>query len=1729
MNGAEAAASLFGSEEPDSDLFASLGDAAPVSSNGNDNLFNPDAPNNDDFFNTPQGDHVVVSDNDVPDTSQYYIQPQATSAYPTDSSYTLLNTDTTSQDGWYGQQGQGHIYAPQQNYSTPVRDSYAPVVHPQQSQSAPASGPYDPYAPTTNSHNSPALATTHSYDPYAPAQPVNSHIPPQPPAASVYSPYASNSASSQAYNSQYTPSYASVSQPMYASASQTEQIAPSQSTSVSVPSVALTAAKTTITRPKILNAYDPPFSTVTKHRKTARAVSAQNTYGYNTYETMSPPVPAYVLPSSQTVPYITQQTPPPASHPPPQTSHPPPQRLPATPPLPQRLPPPHLPQGTPLPQRPPPPQNTPPPSQRHSSHAPLPPTRSPAIPMQPQYNSHLTQGAQSESIEGSADAGSGYNQPSLDPEDMEIMGENKSSWDQNTSGLDMSPVNSPQGVAEDDSSSRNPETFDVNATEGSKNALIPFLDEHAVLQSPSLPLADGTNYSYVPGQSISPETSLRSDSPRHYALPPSPTASHQQCRTSPFYEPNLLVAKRTVSPASLIEPFKEKIHNANPYAPPQNSAHNPTSPSPVQAYNSQPRSSPLAALYDNGVRSPSLGAKIPYEPKAAIEGERVNSPANSSSGHASAVMDPYAPNTYASAYQGERTSPPNSYSVRAVNGVPPAAKTHLVNPYVPAKTESRNRSMSNGSMLSSASTSAEDPYAPSSQGRRATSDAVHGNSMSRYHNTATQEVNYYPSKAPENLGAQELSVKTFQTPYAPSPSLLGANDPLGRTSARVPVLSFGFGGKVVTCFHGADSLSTGFDVALAARNSTGVHIRVLKKLIPESALDTSTTSFPGPLFGESGTSTTSLVRTGVSSQTKTKKSKVTKYLAERTDELALGLRYLKPESIESQQVEGKLVLVKLLQLLVEHDGRLTGTPELDTAVRLALVPRLEGTFGSNGFVSVADTPLPGFSSEPQETPISVTSVRPSTLNKIQDFLLRGERRQAYHLALDEKLWGHAMVIASSIDKEAWKEVVQEFLRTELGNNSSTSSGRECLRVAYSLFSGQGAIAVQELAPQNLLARVAGRPAAPVASVAPHLTPRTPNFPVVPAQGPSLPPQALTKWTETAAMMLSNPLTPENSAALTALGDQLVANQLVEAAHVCYLLAPQTSPLGGLGHPSARITLVGSRSPQMWPNFAKDPDPLIFSEIVEFAMSLATPVKGQEPFSGIAHMQAYRFVRAIALAEIGDIQQAHKYCDAITAAIGRGSPYATPVLLEQLKGLNDRISGVTHVDKSFWTGTKLGKPSLDSIGGWLEGRFTKLVTGDGDLDNTPEQDVNKPDEGGFIGPFTHYSTISSTTSSARSSPQPSMTNLNVLPPARSGSTMAQSVVRANPQIDRASSAIDYTRPKPTPPAPRVASANASTTSFTPYGQSFGGQRSSNGYSPSDNLVTSRPSLVPEEDEGAAQEAAWWAGTAYAESSATATPTVRTFMRVDEGAIPASQSSEGFITLMDSASYSIAPQTSSSQSSMQTSTNPDGDEEDLGFGNSSIKTQREVKREPSHDGSETTSSASPEPAKAAPPPAEENKPSPTPGWFGRWWKKSDAPGPVKASLGEESSFYYDKELKRWVNKRAGADTAKAATTPPPPLRAQTASPAMTGPRPPGPSEPRPPPNRSTSATDVNISPPSRNTTRVRSNLAPTPESAPSTPTGTRPAPPGPPPGRPKSQASKKNIRSRYVDVFQQENST
>ncbi|ORY64606.1 Sec23-binding domain of Sec16-domain-containing protein, partial [Leucosporidium creatinivorum] len=175
---------------------------------------------------------------------------------------------------------------------------------------------------------------------------------------------------------------------------------------------------------------------------------------------------------------------------------------------------------------------------------------------------------------------------------------------------------------------------------------------------------------------------------------------------------------------------------------------------------------------------------------------------------------------------------------------------------------------------------------------------------------------------------------------------------------------------------------------------------------------------------------------------------------------------------------------------------------------------------------------------------------------------------------------------------------------------------------------------------------------------------------------------LEKWQETVAMIIAN-RTAGDSAALTALGDALAANGWLDAAHVCYLLSPATSLIGGAGTPAARICLLGSATPTTTSTDGIDLESVKLTELVEFAFSLAPTVKGQEPFLGFPHLQALRLYHATKLADAGHVSQASKYCEAIVntlKATTKPSPYYTPVLVAQVKALSDRLTAAPGHDK-----------------------------------------------------------------------------------------------------------------------------------------------------------------------------------------------------------------------------------------------------------------------------------------------------------------------------------------------------------------------------------------------------------------------------------------------------------------
>ena len=337
----------------------------------------------------------------------------------------------------------------------------------------------------------------------------------------------------------------------------------------------------------------------------------------------------------------------------------------------------------------------------------------------------------------------------------------------------------------------------------------------------------------------------------------------------------------------LVSPSKPTAPPHDPYKPTSASVHHPP---PANQFVPVPTQG-TSTLYDP-VR-PSVPVPVPSSPPVNGHGSRpgsLRSSLESTRPHISQYD--YPPPVRASSPASIRSQPGVSSILKLEYG--------SSDPYLPSN---RTRSSTNGTISSVTS----DPYTPHRQSSEPQDHTPYGSKLG------------HPDR-PSSLTETLLVTSAYPT-YAPSPSLLGTNDPLGRAAARVPVLSFGFGGKVVTCFHGADMSSAGFDVALSSRQSREVHVRSLHKLVPQTALEDTTVVYPGPLFGDSGSPTVSLVRSGAP----TRKAKVVKYLEDRISELSSVVAYASTGLLERGRSEGKLALFNLLKVMVENDGKLSGT------------------------------------------------------------------------------------------------------------------------------------------------------------------------------------------------------------------------------------------------------------------------------------------------------------------------------------------------------------------------------------------------------------------------------------------------------------------------------------------------------------------------------------------------------------------------------------------------------------------------------------------------------------------------------------------------------------------------------------------------------------------------------------------------------------------------------------
>ncbi|GAA6008207.1 hypothetical protein JCM11491_001929 [Sporobolomyces phaffii] len=1045
----------------------------------------------------------------------------------------------------------------------------------------------------------------------------------------------------------------------------------------------------------------------------------------------------------------------------------------------------------------------------------------------------------------------------------------------------------------------------------------------------------------------------------------------------------------------------------------------------------------------------------PYDPYAPQSGQ-------------SFPHDPYGPRQPYEDDEREEDSATPSVPQQATfdsRAGPPSPRKHLQQRQQPAQGRS---AIHEPARASAASPAGYSPYAPTSQ------PSQHNESYGAY--SAQQDQQPY-----DPYGATRHEPMS-QDMYENNASSEVANLELDRRTA--PLVSFGFGGRMLLVFPDGGSRfgsSSNFDPSnpysvnppeTQQSTPSTVHIRKLADILPPPV----DAPFPGPIFLDGGKANSGK-----------KRKDAIAWLGKRISELQAEVSHAPSRSLsvpgqerspEERELETRLLLVQLVKVFIENDGKLVGTPVVDEAVRAILAPNFAGSSDSTSLPTADQlaSAASHASNGGDASPFVTYGVSGANLDEMSALLLRGERREAVRYALDHRMWAHAFIIASCVDTDCWKDVTVEFLRSELTPSSSNAGeqgvqGREALRVAYSMFAGLGAESIEQfLPPRSLTPQTQAQllPPAPIGSSQQNR---------VEAQS-RLPDSTLESWRDTVGMIVAN-RTAGDSAALTALGDALASNGWIQASHVCYLLSPQTSLVGGFGSPTSRISLVGS-APS--PATGMDLESIKLTELIEFGCSLTPTVKGQEPFAGFPHLQAFRLVHASVLAESGNIPQALKYTEAVVNTLKlatRPSPFYHPRLVAQVKLLGERLGAAPgQKETSSWIARKVPRPTVNSLWSTFEGGFNKFVSGEGEA--TPEQlaakaEVAKVANGQPVGPFSHFSAIAPGSNSGTLSRAQSSTDLGGGGNLQLANHPPPRPLSAAAPVPPALTSPQSNKPVHSPGPPPVKRA--------PFKTHHARSSSLGAFAGYDFNPTAPPPWQSYTPPAPRTKAGGEDDASAGDSSATEPPAERPkpqFAKVEDRF---AEDDSGFISPMAQYTPSVSPSPGANrpapaQNLSHRRMTTAEELADLGIGNSKSK-------KPAFDTLdeelEAEEGGAPPPAKSEATPngsdpasstgKSDDKPTikPSKSWLGGWFKREASPaaqqvgpGPVKANLGEQKTFYYDEKLKRWVNNSGkGGDETPPAIVPPP--RASTASPsrAMRGsPRfgSPAPPVPPMPPQRS-----------------------------------------------------------------------
>ncbi|XP_046418390.1 uncharacterized protein LOC124178788 isoform X2 [Neodiprion fabricii] len=285
----------------------------------------------------------------------------------------------------------------------------------------------------------------------------------------------------------------------------------------------------------------------------------------------------------------------------------------------------------------------------------------------------------------------------------------------------------------------------------------------------------------------------------------------------------------------------------------------------------------------------------------------------------------------------------------------------------------------------------------------------------------------------------------------------------------------------------------------------------------------------------------------------------------------------------------------------------------------------------------------------------------------RELLLYGCGQEALEYAMDKGLWGHALFLASKLDKRTHASVMTRFANGLMANDP--------LQTLYQLQSGR-----------------------------------------VPASVTCIAEPKWGDWRPHLAMIISNtsPNPEINRKSITTLGDTLFARNHVHAAHFCYVLAQVD--FGPYGMPNSKLVLLGSNPHKPYNVFVTN-EAIMLTEIYEYARNLS------EPGFTLIDLQTFKYGLAVKLVDYGLTEKALLYIEQIAVNITR-EPSKYPIsFVEKLHNLGDRIKYSDPVCKdSIEDVANLGwlNSLVEILNKYKTGEIIKDGTYDAQNDSTNQQ-------------------------------------------------------------------------------------------------------------------------------------------------------------------------------------------------------------------------------------------------------------------------------------------------------------------------------------------------------------------------------------------------------------------------